>query len=151
MSSCWFRCPVSPALSEPLLPHTPGQLSLRTEQPALVTSSSAHQPSLGSFVCCDRWLRRYVFFTFPFVDKPFILVCVVDWCWEPKWHAWWQGDPCSDELPALLSSPRTCVCVCVCGRCHTLVIWRLLGFIPPKETQNHFWLTLFFPDFFPFV
>lgn len=90
-------------------PYIPVQLSLWNEQPALATSSSACQPSLGSFVCCYEWSRRCVLFAFPFVDKPFILVCVVDWCLEPKWHARWQGNGSSDELPAVLSFPRACV------------------------------------------
>lgn len=146
LSSCWFWCAVSPALSEFLLPHTPDQLSLWTEQPALVTSSSAHQPSLSSFVCCDKWLRRYVFFTFPFVDKPFILVCVVDWCWEPKWHAWWQEDSCSDELPAVLSSSRTCV-----WQVPHIGHLEIAGFPPSQGNPKSFLSDSLFPDFFLFV
>lgn len=57
--------------------HTLTQFSLCKEWPSLITSSSAHQSSLDSLVCCDKWLRC-VLWAFPFVDKPFISVCVAD-------------------------------------------------------------------------
>lgn len=123
-------------------PYTPVQLSLWNEQPALATSSPACQPSLGSFVFCYEW-SRCVLFAFPFVDKPFILVCVVDWCLEPKWHARWQGNASSDELPAVLSFPRACVAGAVhwpSGDC-----WGFcccFSFFHKKT--NHFWVALLF-------
>lgn len=138
---CQFWC-LWPSFVGSPPPYTPVHLSLWNEQPALATSSSACQLSLGSFVCCYEWSRRCVLFAFPFVDKPFILVCGVDWCSEPKWHARWQGNASSDELPAVLSFPRACVAGAVhwpSGDC-----WGFCCSFFFKKNPNHFWVALLF-------
>ena len=72
------QLPGAPALLEHCSPYSLVQLSLWKEWRALVTSFSACWPYLGSLVCCCEWLRRCVLWSFPFVGKLFISLCVVD-------------------------------------------------------------------------
>lgn len=121
----------------PTIHSTPAPGSLWKEWPALVTSSSARQPSLGSLACCYEGLRSCVLRAFPFVVKPFISVCVVDVYSKvtcrvvrkclPRWTSW-----CS-ELPADLD---------VAGAAHWPLgnCWVLFCF-SSKQT-NHFWMAL---------
>lgn len=88
------------------------------------------------------------FSLFLLLDKPFVLVCVVDQCWKPKWHAWWQGDSCLNELPAVFSSPRTCV-----WQVPHIGHLEIAGVFPwsPKGNPKSFLSDPLFPYFFPFV
>lgn len=146
--SCPFPCPVSPPWSDPS--HHLLQPSSVSRRSTLLWSECLCPPaSPGSCVCCYKWLRRCVLWAFPFVDKPFISVGVVDWCLEPKWHAWWRGNACMPELPAVLRCPRACVAGVAhwpFGSCWcflVVVVCLFLSFCFFKQ-KNNFWVALLF-------